>query len=96
MTSDTEGLGARAREMLAEQYEAKGLNRIASEIRRCGTSNGLADDADGAIEKAIRAIEAALSSAGVDGEECKHEGWSFARQGRRCRACGVFVVDFGD
>jgi hypothetical protein len=27
---------------------------------------------------------------------CRHEGWSWEKNGRCCFECGAFVVDFGD
>lgn len=29
-------------------------------------------------------------------KHCMHEGWSYDKDGRRCRKCGETVVDFGD
>lgn len=32
----------------------------------------------------------------VNQASCTHAGWTFEKDGRCCRKCGTFVVDFGD
>lgn len=32
----------------------------------------------------------------IEQDACNHAGWSFSKDGRCCRKCGAFVLDFGD
>ena len=41
-------------------------------------------------------VSAYLAALAADAARCTHQGWTFEQDGRCCRKCGVFVVDFGD
>lgn len=73
------------------------LDKVVTEqLTSLGYGKGMAIFLEAVSSKHLAALEARAQTVRVTVENCKHEGWSFAKDGRCCRKCGGMIVDFGD